>query len=131
VYQPDAKQRVMFVGPSRCQHDGVNANAIPRNLTKISWPPSVLCQSGQEFSKRRTSMTRLTAFMFAAAMAVWGLASIPNQSISDKGSAAHQRVELARTAHRAFLTPLQKSATSASRALALAGMPPKISSVSE
>jgi hypothetical protein len=76
-------------------------------------------------------MTRLAALMFAAAMAVWGLASIPDQSIKDKGSAAHQRVELARTAQRAFLTPMQKSATSASRALTLATMPPKIPSVSE
>ena len=76
-------------------------------------------------------MTRLAAFMFAAAMAVWGLASIPEQSNSDKGSAAHQRVELARTAQRAFLTPMQKSAASASPALTLAAMPTKIPSVSE
>jgi hypothetical protein len=76
-------------------------------------------------------MTRLATLMFAAGLTVWGLASIPDQSMSDKGSAAHQRIELARVAHRVFLTPIQKSATSASRALALAAMPRKVPSVSE
>jgi hypothetical protein len=76
-------------------------------------------------------MTRLAALVFAAAIAIWSLASIPDQSISDKGLPAHQRVELTRTAQGAFMTPMQKSGTSASRALALAARPPKIPSVSE
>ena len=43
-------------------------------------------------------MTRLAALMFAAAMAIWGLASIPDGSDDDKGSTAYRRIELARTA---------------------------------
>ena len=47
-------------------------------------------------------MTRFAVVMFAAAIAVWGLASIPKGGIGDRASSpAYQRVELARTTDRA------------------------------
>jgi hypothetical protein len=76
-------------------------------------------------------MTRLAALMFAAATAIWGFASIPDGSISDRGSAAHERVELARMSHRALLTPTRNSGTSAQGVLTLAAMRPKAASASE
>jgi hypothetical protein len=76
-------------------------------------------------------MTRLAALVFSAAIAIWGLASIPDGGVSDRALPAYRRVELARTPHRAFLTPTQKSATSAPRALTLAAIPPKTPSASE
>jgi hypothetical protein len=128
---PDERGATHEVWSIVAKSDRVAADAIPPTLTKIPKSPSVLRPSRREFNKRSTSMTRLATLMFAAGLTVWGLASIPDQSMSDKGSAAHQRIELARVAHRVFLTPIQKSATSASRALALAAMPRKVPSVSE
>ena len=55
-------------------------------------------------------MRRLPIFMFAAAIAIWGLASIPDGSGNDKTSPAYRRGELARTP-RAFPTPTQKATT--------------------
>jgi hypothetical protein len=76
-------------------------------------------------------MTRLAALMFVAATAIWGLASIPDGGVIDRASPAYRRVELVGTPHRVFVTPTQKSRTSASRAWRLAAMPPKTPSVSE
>jgi hypothetical protein len=67
-------------------------------------------------------MTRLTALMFVAAIAIWGLASIPDGSGGDRTSSAYQRIELARTTDRAFLTATHTSATSIQPAPTLAAV---------
>jgi hypothetical protein len=76
-------------------------------------------------------MTRFTAFMFAAAIAIWGLASIPDGSDNDKGSMSHQRSQLARTRGVAFVAPAQRSGMSALPPLALVALRPKGPSVPE
>jgi hypothetical protein len=58
---------------------------------------------------------RLPVFIFAAAMAIWGMASIPDGSGADKTLPAYRRGELARPPDRALPTPMQKAATSALR----------------
>jgi hypothetical protein len=50
-------------------------------------------------------MTRLTALMFAAAMAIWGLASIPDGNGDDKGSTSYGRSESTETPRMAFVAP--------------------------
>jgi hypothetical protein len=60
-------------------------------------------------------MRRLPIFMFAAAMAIWGLASIPEGSGADKTSPAYRRGELAKAPDSALPTPAQSAATSARR----------------
>jgi hypothetical protein len=67
-------------------------------------------------------MTRLTALMFVAAIAIWGLASIPDGGIGDRASSAYQRVELGRTTDRAFLAATHTSATSIQPAVTLAAV---------
>ena len=68
-------------------------------------------------------MTRFAVVMFAAAIAVWGLASIPKGGIGDRASSpAYQRVELARTTDRAFLRATHTSATSIQPASTLAAV---------
>jgi hypothetical protein len=58
-------------------------------------------------------MRRLPVVIFAAAMAIWGLASIPDGSGAGKMSLALRREELTRTPDSALLTRMQKAATSA------------------
>jgi hypothetical protein len=60
-------------------------------------------------------MRRLPVVIFAAAMAIWGLASIPDGSGADKMSLAFRREELTRTPDSALLTPMRRAATSALR----------------
>lgn len=55
-------------------------------------------------------MRGLPVVMFAAAIAIWGLASIPEGSGNEKTSLAYRRGELAGTPDRAFITPTQKAA---------------------
>jgi hypothetical protein len=76
-------------------------------------------------------MSRLPVLMFAAAIAIWGLASIPDGSGNDRISPAYRRGELARTSDRAFLTPTQKAAASACarRALTLVAPWPEVASL--
>ena len=76
-------------------------------------------------------MTRLTALMFAAAMAIWGLASIPGGSGGDKDSASYRRSELAKAPRMAFVAPAQRPGISALHALTLVAMQPKAPSVPE
>jgi hypothetical protein len=59
-------------------------------------------------------MRRLPVLIFAAALAIWGLASIPDRGANDK--IAHQREELARRPLRTFPALTQKAGTSAVRA---------------
>jgi hypothetical protein len=61
-------------------------------------------------------MRRLPVLMFVAAIAIWGLASIPDESGDDKISHAYRSVALARASNGAFLTPTQKDGTLAFRA---------------
>jgi hypothetical protein len=49
-------------------------------------------------------MVRLPAIMFAAAITIWGLASIPDGNSNDKTSRAFRPT----TPDEAFLTPTQK-----------------------
>jgi hypothetical protein len=60
--------------------------------------------------KRRASMKGLSVVMFAAAIAIWGLASIPDGSGNEKTSLAYRRAELTRTSYGALMTPTQKAA---------------------
>jgi hypothetical protein len=60
--------------------------------------------------KRRASMKGLSVVMFAAAIAIWGLVSIPDGSGNEKTSVAYRRGELARTPDTAFMAPTQKAA---------------------
>jgi hypothetical protein len=53
-------------------------------------------------------MIRLPAIVFAATIAIWGLASIPDEGSSYKASHAFRRVDLATTPEGAFLPPMQK-----------------------
>jgi hypothetical protein len=76
-------------------------------------------------------MTRLAALMFAAAIAIWGLASIPDGSGDDKASTPYRRAESAKTSSLAFPTPTQRSRSSALHALALVSLRSKAASVSE
>jgi hypothetical protein len=61
-------------------------------------------------------MTQLATLMFVAAIALWGLASIPDGGGNDKASPAYRRVELAKMASRVFVTPMRKEPTLAFRA---------------
>jgi hypothetical protein len=61
-------------------------------------------------------MTQLATLMFVAAIALWGLASIPDGSGNEKTSAGYRRVELAKTANRVFVTSMRKDSTLAFRA---------------
>lgn len=76
-------------------------------------------------------MTRLAALMFAAAMAIWGLASIPDGSGDDKASTPYRRTELAKAPGRAFVALTQGSRISALRPLTLVALQPKAASVPE
>ena len=49
-------------------------------------------------------MTQLATLMFVAAIALWGLASIPDGNGNDKVSPAYRRAEFAKRANRAFVT---------------------------
>jgi hypothetical protein len=61
-------------------------------------------------------MRRLPVLIFAAGMAIWGLASIPDGSGANGASAAYRRSELARTPDPVLMTPVAKGAISALRA---------------
>ena len=77
-------------------------------------------------------MTRLTALMFAAAMAIWGLASIPGGSGGDKDfPASYRRSESAKAPRMAFVAPAQRPGISSKHALTLVAMQPKAPSVPE
>jgi hypothetical protein len=76
-------------------------------------------------------MTRLAALTLVAAIAIWGLASIPDGSINDRGPPSHQRVEQARMRQGAFLTQIQKPKTSAPGGLTLVAMRPKAANASQ
>jgi hypothetical protein len=58
-------------------------------------------------------MTQLVTLTFVAAIALWGLASIPDGSGSDKASPANRRVELARASNRVFVTSMRRNTMSA------------------
>jgi hypothetical protein len=60
-------------------------------------------------------MTQLATLMFVAAIALWGLASIPDGSGNDKASAAYRRVELDKTANRMLVTPKRRGPASTVR----------------
>ena len=60
-------------------------------------------------------MRRAPVFIFAAVMAVWGLASIPDGGGADRTLSAHQRAELASAPDKALPTPMPKATTSARR----------------
>jgi hypothetical protein len=55
-------------------------------------------------------MRRLPVVMFVAAIAIWGLASIPDGSGNNKTSLAYRRGEVAKMSNGAFLAPAQKAA---------------------
>ena len=61
-------------------------------------------------------MTRLPVLIFAAGMAIWGLASIPDGSGPDQTSPGHRRGQPGGMSDKAFLAPTRKAATSALRA---------------
>jgi len=48
--------------------------------------------------------------MFVAAIAIWGLASIPDGRGNNKTSVEHRRGEVAKMSNGAFLAPTQKAA---------------------
>jgi hypothetical protein len=57
-------------------------------------------------------MRRLPVLFFAAAIVIWGLASIPDGSGgNDRALPRYRRGELAKTPNRALLTQIQKAAT--------------------
>jgi hypothetical protein len=56
-------------------------------------------------------MRCLPVVIFAAAIAIWGLASIPEGSGNGKTGAAYRRGELARRLDGAFPAPTEKAAT--------------------
>jgi hypothetical protein len=64
-------------------------------------------------------MRQLPILILAAAMASWGLASIPDKSGAHKPSPAYRRAELAGTADQALSTPIGRTVTSALRAAPL------------
>lgn len=76
-------------------------------------------------------MTRLAALMFAATIAIWGLASIPDRSGEDKAATPYRRAELAKAPSRTFVAPTQTSRISALRPFTLVALRPKAASVSE
>jgi hypothetical protein len=55
-------------------------------------------------------MRGLPVVMFAAAIAIWGLASVPGGSGNDRTPPAYRRWELARTTDGAFPRPTQRGA---------------------
>jgi hypothetical protein len=55
-------------------------------------------------------MSQLPVVMFGAAIAIWGLASIPDESGKNSAWPAHRRAELVGTPGRALLTQTQKAA---------------------
>jgi hypothetical protein len=55
-------------------------------------------------------MSQLPVVMFVAAIAIWGLASIPDGSSNNNTSPAYRRGEQVRTLGSAFLTPTQQAA---------------------
>jgi hypothetical protein len=76
-------------------------------------------------------MTRLTALMFVAAIAIWGLASIPDGSDSGRGSTLYRRSESAKAPRMAFEAPAQRSGIPALNTLTVVAMRPKAPSVPE
>ena len=59
-------------------------------------------------------MRRLPVLIFAAGMAVWGMASIPEGSDAGRSSPAIRRGEVASTPDRTFAAPTGKGPISAS-----------------
>jgi hypothetical protein len=55
-------------------------------------------------------MRGLPVVMFAAAIAIWGLASIPDGSGNEETSLVYRSAELARTPDGAFMMTTQKAA---------------------
>jgi hypothetical protein len=55
-------------------------------------------------------MSQLPAVMFVAAIAIWGLASIPDGSANNNASPAYRRGELVRPPGRALRTRTQQAA---------------------
>jgi hypothetical protein len=53
-------------------------------------------------------MTQLATLMFVVAIALWGLASIPDGSGDDSASPAYRRGELAKATSRVFVTPKRR-----------------------
>jgi hypothetical protein len=76
-------------------------------------------------------MTRLTALMFVAAIAIWGLASIPDGSRSDRGSTSYRRSESAKAPRMAFGAPAQRFGIPALHTLTLVAMRSKAPTVPE
>ena len=89
----------------------LDGGSIGAHFDRDSLKRPVLAYRPSGVIKRTASMRRLAVLIFAAAIVIWGLASIPDGSGgNDKTLPGYRRGELAKTPNRALLTPMQKAA---------------------